>query len=143
MDPLDLLGLCRGVDQGGWDPAEKNFGLYTIVIGAQTLHATGYAMGVQRDGLVGTGDADLAPPPAAVLALQQAACDLNNSRYPFQLGLVPFREEIARFMDSRFGLEVDPMAELLADLIAKGEVAPTAARAILKLHRDLLKPKGD
>jgi pyruvate dehydrogenase E1 component alpha subunit len=26
------------------------------VIGAQTLHATGYAMGVQRDGAVGTGD---------------------------------------------------------------------------------------
>jgi len=28
------------------------------VIGAQTLHATGYAMGVQRDGHVGTGDPD-------------------------------------------------------------------------------------
>ncbi len=56
IDPLDLLGLYRGVDQGGWDPNEANFGLYTIVIGAQTLHATGYAMGVQRDGCVGTGD---------------------------------------------------------------------------------------
>ncbi len=61
---------------------------------------------------LGTGDADLAPPPAAVQALQQAACDTNNSRYPFQLGLVPFREEIARFMAHRFGLEVDPMAEV-------------------------------
>jgi 2-oxoisovalerate dehydrogenase E1 component alpha subunit len=56
VDPLKLLGLFRGVDQGSWDPKEKNFGLYTIVIGAQTLHATGYAMGVQRDGAVGTGD---------------------------------------------------------------------------------------
>jgi 2-oxoisovalerate dehydrogenase E1 component alpha subunit len=56
IDPLRLLGLFRGVDQGGWDPNENNFGLYTIVIGAQTLHATGYAMGVQRDGDVGTGD---------------------------------------------------------------------------------------
>ena len=56
IDPLDLLGLYRGVDQGGWDPNQANFGLYTIVIGAQTLHATGYAMGVQRDGCVGTGD---------------------------------------------------------------------------------------
>ena len=53
-----LLGLFRGVDQGGWDPNENNFGLYTIVIGAQTLHATGYAMGMQRDGVVGTGDPD-------------------------------------------------------------------------------------
>jgi 2-oxoisovalerate dehydrogenase E1 component alpha subunit len=58
IDPLRLLGLFRGVDQGGWDPAESNFGLYTIVIGAQTLHATGYAMGMQRDGVVGTGDPD-------------------------------------------------------------------------------------
>jgi LL-diaminopimelate aminotransferase len=61
---------------------------------------------------LGTGDADLAPPPAAVQALRQAACDANNSRYPFQLGLVPFREEIARFMAGRFGLEVDPMREV-------------------------------
>jgi LL-diaminopimelate aminotransferase len=61
---------------------------------------------------LGTGDADLAPPPAAVQALQQAACDTNNSRYPFQLGLVPFREEIAAFMAGRFGLEVDPMREV-------------------------------
>ncbi len=56
VDPVQLLGLFRGVDQGSWDPNEKNFALYTIVIGAQTLHATGYAMGVQRDGAVGTGD---------------------------------------------------------------------------------------
>jgi 2-oxoisovalerate dehydrogenase E1 component alpha subunit len=56
VNPLNLLGLFRGVNHGGWDPDEKNFHLYTIVIGAQTLHATGYAMGVQRDGAVGTGD---------------------------------------------------------------------------------------
>ena len=65
VDPLDLLGLFRGVDQGAWDPNATNFGLYTIVIGAQTLHATGYAMGMQRDGDVGTGDAER---DAAVLA---------------------------------------------------------------------------
>jgi pyruvate dehydrogenase E1 component alpha subunit len=49
VDPLNLLGLFRGVNHGGWDPNEKNFHLYTIVIGAQTLHATGYAMGMQKD----------------------------------------------------------------------------------------------
>jgi LL-diaminopimelate aminotransferase len=61
---------------------------------------------------LGTGDADLAPPPAAAQALQQAVCDPANSRYPFQLGLVPFREEIAAWMGGRFGLEVDPMREI-------------------------------
>jgi 2-oxoisovalerate dehydrogenase E1 component alpha subunit len=56
VDPVQLLGLFRGVDQGSWDPNENNFHLYTIVIGAQTLHATGYAMGIQRDGAVGGED---------------------------------------------------------------------------------------
>jgi pyruvate dehydrogenase E1 component alpha subunit len=50
VDPVTLLGLFRGTSQGGWDPQEHGFGLYTIVIGSQTLHATGYAMGMQRDG---------------------------------------------------------------------------------------------
>jgi 2-oxoisovalerate dehydrogenase E1 component alpha subunit len=50
VDPLHVMSLFRGVDQGGWDPVETRFNLYTIVIGAQTLHATGYAMGIQRDG---------------------------------------------------------------------------------------------
>ncbi|MEU0482912.1 pyruvate dehydrogenase (acetyl-transferring) E1 component subunit alpha [Streptosporangium sp. NPDC006013] len=50
VDPVNLLGMFRGVNHGGWDPAEHNFHLYTIVIGSQTLHAVGYAMGIQRDG---------------------------------------------------------------------------------------------
>ncbi|SOD94625.1 pyruvate dehydrogenase (acetyl-transferring) E1 component subunit alpha [Blastococcus haudaquaticus] len=50
VDPLDVMSLFRGVDNGGWDPVARRFNLYTIVIGAQCLHATGYAMGVQRDG---------------------------------------------------------------------------------------------
>lgn len=50
VDPLKLLGLFRGVSHAGWDPHDHNFGLYSIVIGSQTLHATGYAMGIQKDG---------------------------------------------------------------------------------------------
>lgn len=57
VPPETLLGMFRGVSHGGWDPTENNFHLYTIVIASQTLHAVGYAMGVQRDGAVGTGDA--------------------------------------------------------------------------------------
>ena len=49
VTPLQLLGLFRGVTNGGWDPHEHNMALYTIVIGDQTLHAVGYAMGMQRD----------------------------------------------------------------------------------------------
>jgi pyruvate dehydrogenase E1 component alpha subunit len=58
IDPIMPLGLFRGVDQGGWDPNEFKFGTYTIVIGAQTLHATGYAMGIVKDGKVGGPDGE-------------------------------------------------------------------------------------
>ncbi|MCW2919983.1 MAG: pyruvate dehydrogenase (acetyl-transferring) component, alpha subunit, partial [Actinomycetia bacterium] len=57
IEPINLLGLFRGVNHGGWDPAKHGFHLYTIVIGSQTLHATGYAMGIQRDGVLGTENA--------------------------------------------------------------------------------------
>ena len=50
LDPVRLLELFRGVSHAGWDPEQHKFHLYTIVIGDQTLHATGYAMGIQRDG---------------------------------------------------------------------------------------------
>ena len=56
VDPLKLLGLFRGCSNGDWDPLEKRFQLYTIVIGSQTLHATGYAMGISKDGAMGSGD---------------------------------------------------------------------------------------
>jgi pyruvate dehydrogenase E1 component alpha subunit len=49
----------RGVSNGGWNPAESNnFHLYTLVLGSQALHATGYAMGVTLDGASGTGDVE-------------------------------------------------------------------------------------
>ncbi len=56
VDPVVLLKMFRGVDYGSWDSAAHRFGGYTLVIGAQTLHAVGYAMGLQRDE---TGDAVL------------------------------------------------------------------------------------
>jgi 2-oxoisovalerate dehydrogenase E1 component alpha subunit len=58
IDPIMPLGLFRGVDQGGWDPNEFKFNMYTIVIGAQTLHATGYGMGITMEGKVGSDDGE-------------------------------------------------------------------------------------
>ncbi len=58
IDPIMPLSLFRGVDQGAWDPNEFKFNMYTIVIGAQTLHATGYAMGINMDGKVGNDDGE-------------------------------------------------------------------------------------
>ncbi|GLY99264.1 pyruvate dehydrogenase (acetyl-transferring) E1 component subunit alpha [Actinoplanes sp. NBRC 103695] len=60
VDPIMPFGLFRGVDQGGWDPLEFRINTYTIVIGAQCLHATGYAMGITMDGKTGTPDGEAA-----------------------------------------------------------------------------------
>ncbi len=59
VDPIGIIKLMRGVSHGGWDPSDPangNTRLYTLVLGSQTLHATGYAMGLVFDGRSGTGD---------------------------------------------------------------------------------------
>jgi len=50
VDPVDVVRLFRGVTNGGWDPRESGFHLYTLVVGAHTLHATGYAMSLAKNG---------------------------------------------------------------------------------------------
>ena len=59
------------------------------------------------------GDADLAPPAIAVETLARAAADPAMSRYAFQVGLIEFREAAAAYMKRRFGVDLDPMTELL------------------------------
>ncbi|MCU1405278.1 MAG: thiamine pyrophosphate-dependent dehydrogenase component subunit alpha [Glaciihabitans sp.] len=59
VDLIDIIRMLRGVTHGGWDPAKhNNFHLYTLVIAAHTLHATGYAMGIALDGKHATGNPD-------------------------------------------------------------------------------------
>ncbi|HHU39412.1 MAG TPA: pyruvate dehydrogenase (acetyl-transferring) E1 component subunit alpha [Propionibacterium sp.] len=58
VDPLDMLKTFRGTGMVDWDSRATRFHLYSFVIGTQALHATGYAMGLQRDGLVGNDDPD-------------------------------------------------------------------------------------
>lgn len=75
---------------------------------------------------LGAGDADLAPPPAAIEALKSAVDDPAMSRYPFQLGLPAFREAVATFMERRFGVVVDPYAEVLPLIGSKEGIAHLA-----------------
>ena len=57
IDLLDIIRMLRGLTHGGWDQAaHNNFHIYTLVLGSQTLHATGYAMGLTLDGSTATGD---------------------------------------------------------------------------------------
>ncbi|MFE0775014.1 pyruvate dehydrogenase (acetyl-transferring) E1 component subunit alpha [Streptomyces sp. NPDC058861] len=50
VDPLDVIRLYRGVTNGGWNPEESHFHLYTLVVGSHVLHATGYAMALAKKG---------------------------------------------------------------------------------------------
>ena len=60
LDVMKIIEMLRGLSHGGWVPEETgNFHLFTLVIGSQALHATGYAMGMRFDGVVGTGDPEV------------------------------------------------------------------------------------
>ncbi|MFB9408114.1 thiamine pyrophosphate-dependent dehydrogenase E1 component subunit alpha [Dactylosporangium matsuzakiense] len=50
VTPTELMAQWRGVAHSGWDPARYNFHIYSLVLGTQALHATGYAVGVRFDG---------------------------------------------------------------------------------------------
>jgi LL-diaminopimelate aminotransferase len=75
---------------------------------------------------LGAGDADLAPPPAAIEALQRAATEPAMSRYGFGLGLVRYREAIAGWMERRFGTPFDPMSEIVPLIGSKEGLAHVA-----------------
>lgn len=46
----DMMRVWRGTSASGWDPYAVNMATPQVIIGAQTLHATGYALGIQKDG---------------------------------------------------------------------------------------------
>ena len=72
---------------------------------------------------LGAGDADLAPPPAVVAAIQKAVENPAMSRYPFQVGLPAFRAEVSTWMERRFGVAADPNRELLPLIGSKDGLA--------------------
>ena len=62
---------------------------------------------------LGAGDADLSPPPAVIERISEAVRIPTMSRYGFALGLVEFREAVARFMKRRFGQDFHPIREIV------------------------------
>jgi LL-diaminopimelate aminotransferase len=62
---------------------------------------------------LGAGDADLAPPAAALARMKEAVYEPHLSRYGFGLGYVPYREAVSSWMQKRFGVRFDPMTEVV------------------------------
>src|SRR6266550_2744428 len=75
---------------------------------------------------LGPGAADLAPPEAAVKRLAEAAANPVMSRYGFGLGLMEYREAVVRWMRKRFGVEFDPLREIVPLLGSKEGIAHLA-----------------
>jgi LL-diaminopimelate aminotransferase len=75
---------------------------------------------------LGAGDADLAPPAAAVAALQEAAAMPAMHRYGFGLGNPAYREAAAAWMQLRFGVACDPYTELVPLIGSKEGIAHLA-----------------
>jgi hypothetical protein len=93
--------------------------------------------------LRGLGDDDLEFVQRLVLAsgsLKDVAA-LYGVSYPTIRGRLD--KLIDRLQARVEGRPPEPMADLLADLIARGEIAASAAKTVLKLHREQLKQKGD
>jgi LL-diaminopimelate aminotransferase len=75
---------------------------------------------------LGIGDPDLPTPPPVIRALQAAAADPATHQYPTNRGLEPFREAVSAFYSERFGVQIDPAAEVVPVLGGKEGVAHIA-----------------
>ncbi|MBX3100217.1 MAG: pyruvate dehydrogenase (acetyl-transferring) E1 component subunit alpha [Salinibacterium sp.] len=51
VELVDLVRTWRGTAASGWDPYTVGMATPAVIIGAQTLHATGYAIGCKKDGV--------------------------------------------------------------------------------------------
>jgi LL-diaminopimelate aminotransferase len=75
---------------------------------------------------LGAGDADLAPPRAALERMREAVLEPSLSRYGFGLGYVPYREAVSAWMDRRFGVRFDPFTEVVPLLGSKEGISHLA-----------------
>jgi LL-diaminopimelate aminotransferase len=75
---------------------------------------------------LGAGDADLAPPQAALDRAREAVLEPSLSRYGFGLGYVPYREAVSAWMQRRFGVKFDPFTEVVPLLGSKEGISHLA-----------------
>lgn len=72
---------------------------------------------------LGVGDPDLPTPPHIVEALKKAAEDPENHRYPSYSGMRLFRDKVAEWYESRFGVRLNPETEVLTLIGSKEGIA--------------------
>jgi len=72
---------------------------------------------------LGIGDPDLPTPPHIIAALQDAANDPKNHRYPSYTGMIEFRDAVARWYQKRFNISLDPKSEVISLIGSKEGIA--------------------
>ncbi len=72
---------------------------------------------------LGIGDPDTPTPDLVVRAMQEHVANPNTHQYPSNRGRDSFRNGIAAFYASRFGVELDPATEIIPALGAKEAIA--------------------
>jgi len=72
---------------------------------------------------LGVGDPDLPTPQPIIQALQAAAEEPANHRYPSYEGLLAFRQAAADWLGRRFGVQLDPGREVLSLIGSKEGIA--------------------
>jgi len=58
--PVEFVRMWRAEENSSYDPRDLRMAPPQIIIGAQTLHAVGYAMGIQHDALTGRAADEIA-----------------------------------------------------------------------------------
>jgi len=122
VDPIDIIRLMRGMTHGGWDPtdpANGNTHLYTLVLGSQTLHATGFAMGLALDGRSGTGDVDR---DAAVMVYYGDGASSQGDVHEAMVFAASYRTpEVFFLQNNQWAISVPVSTQSPAPLYRRGE----------------------
>ena len=72
---------------------------------------------------LGIGDPDLPTPVPIIERLKKASEDARNHRYPSYEGMLEFRTAVAEWYQRRFGVNLDPVTEVLSLIGSKEGIA--------------------
>jgi LL-diaminopimelate aminotransferase len=72
---------------------------------------------------LGVGDPDLPTPTHIIAAMKQAAEDPANHRYPSYSGMHDFKYAVTEWYRERFGVELDPLTEVVSLIGSKEGIA--------------------
>jgi LL-diaminopimelate aminotransferase len=71
---------------------------------------------------LGIGDPDMPTPPNIVAAMERAVRDPGTHQYPSNRGRAEFREAVASFYRSRFGVDLDPDTQVMPAIGGKESI---------------------